>query len=508
MASSGKPTAVHFTLIFFVMLSLILGAVSYNFFSQYKKTVAEHKKADEDLAKNKDAVMEQVQQLRELKNKIGFGEGFEIGRDDDADNPNTVLGAMTQDIAKFGSPDQGQRTYRATLLDLSERWNKRMRAEAEKQQTIVQKDDDFQKLETRDQQTIASHKKRADDTESEMRKVQEDAAESLAAKDQQIGTLRTNLNDTRTELAEEKEAHERDVVALRDDVGKLTIANERLVTKLEEATKQSFEIADGNVRTVDHSSGLVWISLGEIDKIKPRTTFSVYTKDHQGVGRDPEDIKGAIEVTRVVGPHLSQARIIDDDIYRPVTKGDPIYSPLWSPGRTERFAFIGALDIDGDGRSDRAMLRDLVATSGATIDNEVDDVGNRTGDGLTVHTKFLVVGELPDPASTSKQEERDKMTQVLKHFSDMEKEARFHGVRKVRLNDFLDYLGYRPQRRLWQPGQAFPFRLKAGAHSTATNQTVGDRASSGQVSKRFGRSKRLPQAKSSGQTSGAFRGNK
>ena len=34
--------------------------------------------------------------------------------------------------------------------------------------------------------------------------------------------------------------------------------------------------------------------------------------------------------------------------------------------------------------------------------------------------------------------------------------------------DFLAYIGYKPKRRLFQPGQERPYNLKSGAHSTVS----------------------------------------
>jgi len=56
------------------------------------------------------------------------------------------------------------------------------------------------------------------------------------------------------------------------------------------------------------------------------------------------------------------------------------------------------------------------------------------------------------------------------------------------------------------PGQVNrPFNLKSGARSTAVSETGGNRESSGQVSGLFGRSKRLKQKASSGQTAPLYR---
>ena len=55
-------------------------------------------------------------------------------------------------------------------------------------------------------------------------------------------------------------------------------------------------------------------------------------------------------------------------------------------------------------------------------------------------------------------------------------------MRIIPLNAFLDYIGYKSKRRLFKPGDGRGYTLKAGAASTAVDDTFGDRNSSGNVS--------------------------
>ncbi len=270
-----------------------------------------------------------------------------------------------------------------------------------------------------------------------------------------------------------------------------------------EVQKVSFEKPDGVIRTVDNSTGVVWINLGEADRLPKQMTFSVYRKAHQGIGRGEEDIIGAIEVTKILGPHLSEARIVGDDIYQPISPGDPIYTPLWGVGRPETFSISGIIDLDGDGNSDMDQLRQIIENANAKIDNEVTENGERLGNGLTVHTKFLVIGEVPDIENAKTDEQRDKMQETLAKMKEIREEARLKAVRTVGINDFLSYIGYKPQRRLFAPGSGIASKIKAGAKKTGVNDV-----SSGTVSGAFTRSKRLKQQTSSGQTSKLFGGNK
>lgn len=301
--------------------------------------------------------------------------------------------------------------------------------------------------------------------------------EEVRSKQKQIDELRVTINEVQTELDNEKLSRAQAEKKLGEEIQLLTAINDKLRLKIDEITKTSFEVPNGEIRWVDNQNGLVWINLGEADNLPKRLTFSVYNKKHNGVARGSDDIKGAIEITRIIDAHTAEARITRDDLYRPIAKGDPIFTPVWSAGRKENFSFVGVIDLDNDGKSDRQQLHELIASAGAAIDNEVDDTGKRiryvrfpgesvehdeNTPGIDVNTKFLVICKIPEIAEAVKEEDKERIERMLKQYKAMQKEAVQQGVRIVRLNDFLTWIGYEPQRRLWVPGGQKEYELKAG----------------------------------------------
>jgi hypothetical protein len=229
-------------------------------------------------------------------------------------------------------------------------------------------------------------------------------------------------------------------------------------------------------------------------------TFSVYPKENAGIGGAPENIKGMIKVVKILDAHSSVAEIIDEDLYRPLAKGDQIYSPLWNRGRQEQFSFVGLIDLDGDGRDTRYLLHDIVKTAGAAIDNEVDNEGKRTPEGgrITEKTKFLVIGDIPDPTKAARVEDREPMQKINDNLQDLQKEARLNGVRVISLTDFLQYIGYKPGHRLFQPGQKHTYTSDEAVNPTAVRESTGS------VSGIFTKRKGQKQIESTGTTSKAF----
>ncbi|MCH7988418.1 MAG: hypothetical protein IID46_04615 [Planctomycetes bacterium] len=503
MASSNSNiTGVHISLIVFVMLTLILAVLSFVEFRDLstKQTSLDKAKADQAIAEKANSNLDD--EVQALKEKIGhMDENVGVGEP----GADTVLGKSSADLQNVAQPGATQASYAPALNDLRNRLETQTQ-EANKNQQIIndeqaerarQRSEFDGKLKVAQDAQKAAEAGRAKDA-ADQQEIRKQINDELAAVDAKYRRLQSDYQ-------QDKETWDNEKKQLDYDLTLLTSANDRLWDEINRITKVSFEKPDGLINTVDHSSGLVWINLGSEDNLPKRLTFSVYNRAHHGVGRGLDDLKGAIEVTRVLGPHLAQARILGRDSFNPITQNDPIYTPLWSPGRVESFAFVGILDFDNDGLSDRARMKELVAASGAKITTEVDDEGNRTGKTIGVETKYLVVGELPDPAEEADAEKRANQFQVLEHFTDMEKEARIQGVRKISLSDFLSHIGYKPKRRFWAPGMQIPWRLKGGAQSSSVNQTLGNRASSGQVSGAYGKRLLTPKT-SSGQTSKIFRG--
>jgi beta-lactamase regulating signal transducer with metallopeptidase domain len=124
-------------------------------------------------------------------------------------------------------------------------------------------------------------------------------------------------------------------------------------------------------------------------------------------------------------------------------------------GRNEKLAFVGLIDLDDDGVSDRDVLHGIVMDSNAVIVDEVDDKGQRTPPQgrIDVDTKFLVVGKIPK-VTGSKPHERKAHEQIALWHKTMMEEAREHGVRIISLHDFLSHIGYEPSRRISPPGKS------------------------------------------------------
>ena len=451
-------------------------------------------------------------EVEALKTKIGHSYP-EVGAAD-PNLPNTVLNAMTKDIETYSLTKPAD--YKTALSELSNALKVEKDKLAQELATNKQLTTEIATLKTDYDKKVQDYDKERSDAVQARLASENEHKQALQAANEQYAQVSGEFQKVQNQLREEQLAHEVALAQKDTRITNLTKANDRLQDRIKQATQVSFEQPDGLVRWVDNGAHLVWINLGSADNLPVRTNFSVYHKGHRGVGRDsestlkgPEDLKGAIEVTRILGPHMAEARILDENYFEPIAIDDPIYTPIWGANQTEAFAFVGLIDLDDDGRSDRDYLHDVLTSVNARIHTEIDDEGNRTGGPIDEQTKFLVVGEIPALEDQSDKNVKDAINKMHEHLSALKQEAREQGVRVITLNDFMSFIGIKPRQRVFRPGDNRPFTLRNGAQSTATSENIGSsRVSSGQTSGLYSKSKRIPQPTSSGQTSGANRGNR
>lgn len=506
--AGSKPTAVHFSLVFFVMTTLILALVTYLTAKEYQAEAAKSKQAQDNAAQSTTALNNALSDIEALKQVLGY-EGFtDIGAG--GNNENSVIGAARKDLVAFGreqvQPNQTTPTAKDTLQAL--RAALETIQEQSKTYNVGMQEAGARLLaeQTATRNRMQEIQQSQETSEQKLQKLVTDQTEKIAEKDQEIARTRQDLAAER--VAKEQVTDELDRVrrTLTEEIGLLEKANEFLRIRLDQMENLSFDKPDGRIVRVDNTTGRVWIDLGSKDYLRPQVTFSVYTQNNRGVGRGSEDIKGKIEVIKITNANLAECLIIQEDFDRPIQAGDPIYSPLFTPGATEFFSFVGILDLDGDEKSDRELLHDLLANAGAAIEVEVDDQGNRIPEGrkLSVKTKFLVIGEIPDPTEFAGFDERQaEIQKIIDEHIALQRESVQQGIKMVTFRDFLNYIGYENKQRLFVAGENQKYNLKSGSRSTGTDEVLGaNRLSTGQTSERFRTDRgNRGQATSSGQTS-------
>jgi len=544
MASTKTIGFKEIGFIFTAMLMLIFAVFTYVLYDEGQKIRRDLVAKTAEAGDEKKLQRDYSDQINELKSKVGYPNVASVGSTADTSR-ETVVGSMIDDIKTLGGPELQRDSYAETLRAMKQKVDNLQlenRNLTEKNQLLSV--EYLAVMKSHYQDVASGHDARRKAAEGERDDANRTKETEIRNRDDQIVTLRgvtTNLQNT---LKQTKDAHDKLKKDSESQIGRLEGINDFLTDAVRKRERITYDRPDGLIRWVDNDSGLVWINIGRDDKLTTRTQFSIYKQTHRGVGRPSapantaddeeasdaaderfspgfEDIKGSIEVTRVIGAHLAEARILKYDIYDPIQPDDLIYTPLWAPGRPAAFAFVGLIDFDNDGASNRGEMHEMISGIGGQIIHEVLDDGRRvdysefpskshdfTEDDSTINLKmkYLVIGGIPDLSQAATDLEKQQFREIIGHHKKMVAEARETAVRRINLSDFLAHIGYVPRRRLFVPGLVDrPYNLKAGAASSGVGGSVGDRVSTGKVSSLFTRSKRLKkQPVSTGKTSGRF----
>jgi hypothetical protein len=431
---------LQIALILFVMITVVLAVTTYIYFdaankAERAKEEALKKAAESDKAEN-DAVAENKTLRTLLGHKI-TQEGGPVIAD--------IEKLGTSDMTLFGASNEADKNYRTLPKYLSGQ--------------IVSLNDQLVKANQRIDTLVAdlaSARKQEQDNTSKYVSQHQDAAAELAKMTVEYKTRREELVtqvDTKTnELAERSKKSSTDLAnkdkeidALAQRVNKLDLLRKTLTEKIDTTQQRGSgsEKPDGKVTWVSQRGGTVYVNLGSDDGLQRSTMFTVYDAGVTSITQiEP---KASIEVTTIRGPHLAEARIVEDSLSNPILSHDVIYSPVWNPGQKTHFALVGFMDIDNDGKSDRALIRSLIRQNGGEVDAEVLDDGKGTRQGkITINTRFLVKGQ----AATDK-----TSAESLNASSQIEREAADLGVETISVERLLSDMGWRGSERTFTTGR-------------------------------------------------------
>jgi hypothetical protein len=449
-------------LIVFIFLFLVSAVVAYlgwRGYSEQQQRATGLETQNNDL--NTQVRNYQVE-LEDMREMTGFGRG-----DNTADvkkaakeelktvqgrEVNYSAGIPYEPVSQWASEGETEEhipPYRVVLQTVHKELQEAVKREAALKVDVAELEKANKALE----ETSAAMVKKAEDARKQ---VEADAAaarngydEDRARMAQTEKQLMAKVESQKTEFESKLAKYEADKQAMTKEVDKLEHAVQNLITQRKDEPG-SFEIADGRISWVNQN-GTVWINLGTADSLRRQVTFSVYDSDQHDAAKATK--KGSIEVTRLLGEHMAEAKITEDDATNPILTGDQIYSQVWHRGKQLHFALTGFIDFDDDGKSDMQLARELIEMNGGVVDAYLDDQGKVQGD-ITANTRYLVLGDIPESAiQVNLQAGYHSMSQLSSQL----------GVESITLPQFLAQMGYRPKDRMVQLGtgataQDFPPR--------------------------------------------------
>jgi hypothetical protein len=506
-ASASNPNTVLVVfLVFFILLSIGLGVWGY---FGYKRADEREKARKDEEAKAKQAqTAEKWYKLQAMwaravaGHKLGEGaeadlknwmEDFEQNRfppDNVAPDKAAFQKSVEDDKKNLGGgekedPQTKKKTYanfdeatkRFTTSYLAAWANLRDRVkELEGKNKTLSAEKEA--LLAKDKERAEAHKQAWTKLETEVNKVNQDALDATAAASKEAKLASDAKQEALVAVTNKIKEHQDEMVKLAkdnvkrlkekdDEIAKLMERKARLEAEMASSGKEEkvgkvqlsdYDVPKGKVVRVDWSGKMPYINLGSADGVKEQLTFSVYGRSADGkVDKTP---KGSVEVVKVLGSHLAQARVsyMRDLGADPIQEGDLVYNPAWNPSRKTHVAIAGIVDFSGEESGTLAdqvrNLREFLSNlerQNIVVDAYLDLRSNTIkGPGMTLKTDYLILAEGPHydniPVLNFKDEKIDARQKTNEMMEKMRKDAVKKGVAIVPLHKFVLMTGYRVPR--------------------------------------------------------------
>ncbi len=380
-----------------LVLSLALNFFLYRWGST---SSIESARAREQLANSQNEVRSSSERITLMKAMMGVGSvseaEFEMLRTSASGDPEMeqIERQFLEDMAYFGPDvDSQNRNYPALpeyLVNAIRSRNEQYSQAREEATSIrVQAASDVDNARKAEAQANQSRDQALTKLESETELFNEDREKMKleGAKMQDTVTkLDRDFRSFRTATSQKEEQ-------LTSNIAKLETTVTKQRQELNRLRSDRFENVQGEITYVVPPGRLVHLNLGSADSLRVGVQFGVVDVDELNV--EEADLKAEIQVTKILGEHSAQARVLGNPSYRnPLVEGDKLYSPFWAPGRKVKIALAGDIDLTGDGRSDIRHLKSMIELAGAEVAAMLSPTGELEGT-LDSSIRFLVVGEQP-----------------------------------------------------------------------------------------------------------------
>jgi hypothetical protein len=249
-------------------------------------------------------------------------------------------------------------------------------------------------------------------------------------KSTQIANLETQIKQTTDDFNRKHEQLLATIRELRDQM-------ERKETILDKP--------DGYITFVDLDRREVQVNINRHQGARPQLKMTVFDAGSPGI--PTEKPKGNIELIQV-GDQFSIARITRvASTIDPIRVGDIVYSPAWSPDEPMRFALIGKIDVNRDGKDDRDELKRMIQEAGGVVEYDLPppETGTKETGRLSPRISWYVIDErtpLREVYRSKSDASLAAQSEFLKKFGQAIKDARLEGIRPMPIGHLLSYLGY------------------------------------------------------------------
>lgn len=424
-------------------------------------------KSTEQLAKTDDALKrasaaeksasEANAQVLKLKEMIGHRDEVEF---------SAIEEGFQADLGRYVRGDNSVKSYRVAMANLANELTRKNEELKTNQDNLNALQTDFDNLNEMYATVVDQFSKAQTDAITDLANARKDFEGNLDTQRKEFEKVRQENEKIKQQAKEQIESAQNKAEENEKRAKDIEQRNNEMAEVLDDLRRTNFDRPNGKILSVNQQSGLVVVDLGSADGLMTRMTFSVYSPRITGISfgsTDPGEeahvcevckreaslnaAKASIEIVRILGPHKSEARILDDLLTDPIVANDVIYTPIWKPGQKQHFALGAGLRIPGigsrDGLSTQSNLEEvkrLIAANGGVVDCYISDgsedgkLGSIVGE-INRNTTFLVLGDL--------NEEDQQSDDVLKANSQLIETASQMAVKQISLRELLSRMAWK-----------------------------------------------------------------
>jgi hypothetical protein len=420
--ATRENQGLQIALILFVMITIALAVANYFFYTKTQESVAAKNDMEQEMKNANNASREKIQENGKLKVFMGFSA---------EDKVDVIEKEFEKDMhtfpAGYAETPINYRTLPKFLIDEIRKSDSKYR---DSQQQVDQLAGQLAAAQKKHQAALASVQQGFTQSTTKFTTDLDALTAARREFEAQTAGYTNQLNDLRKAITKKEDEHRTQIARLEAIIAKEIQLRKMAEEQVRRQSTETFERPQGEITQIRTAANSVWLNLGAADGLKPQTSFSVHPPGTANVAKSTP--KASVEVTRILGDRLAEARIINDDYTNPIRKGDLVFSPTWKAGQKTHFALAGFMDITGNNSSDRSKVRSLIFRNGGIIDAEVDDDGRRTGQ-LSYDTRYLVIGKRPTEKASA---------EAISAFSAIQKEATNLNVEIITLDKLLNLMGY------------------------------------------------------------------
>jgi len=319
MSHARENRGLQVALIVFTVIGVVLGVTTFVFFRRYDEAARRAAAAAEQARQNLLAARLKQDKLNELKGVIGVPVAARVG---------DIRRQHVEDLAGCAANLPPEcRSYRQVIAHLDRVIRERNAQLIREKQLNQQLNQRIVTLDARNGRQLAEFERAAAQALEELAAQQERHRDSEAVVRKDNRQLHQRTQNARQRADSEIAEARREMVDLAE---KLQTARRRVIVL--ENDKKRRERTDwtepaGRIRHVNLRLRTAWIDLGRADGLPPHTGFDVYPA--AAARLHPGNVKGEIEVTRLLGEHLAEAAVVEDEITDPIIGGDQIQTAKW-----------------------------------------------------------------------------------------------------------------------------------------------------------------------------------